>query len=46
MPQTWFKEDWRDRQTFVLSKDWLECMLTSFYLFIEGTEGDPDVQVI
>ena len=29
----------------MVTKDWLECMLTSYYLFIECTHVDPDVQV-
>ena len=29
----------------LISQDWLECMLTSYYLFIEHFKGDPDVQV-
>ena len=41
MTQTWTKEEWQDRQIFLLSKEWLESILTSFYLFLE----DPDVQV-
>jgi len=30
----------------MINKDWLECMLTSYYLFIEQYRGDPDVQVL
>ena len=30
--------------SFPVSSDWLEMMLTSYYLFIESA-GDPDVQV-
>ena len=29
----------------MITKDWLECMLTSYYLFIEHFKGDPDIQV-
>ena len=29
----------------MVTKDWLESMLTSYYLFIECTLVDPDVQV-
>ena len=30
---------------WMITKDWLECMLTSYYLFIEHFKGDPDIQV-
>ena len=44
MPDTWTQEMCEGQPSFPVSTDWLEMMLTSYYLFIEGA-GDPDVQV-
>ena len=44
MPDTWTQEICKENPSFLVSSDWLEMMLTSYYLFIEGA-GDPDVQV-
>ena len=38
------QEIYEGQPSFLVSSDWLEMMLTSYYLFIEGA-GDPDVQV-
>ena len=29
----------------MIDREWLECLLTSYYLFIEHFQGDPDIQV-
>ncbi len=31
---------------FTVTRDWLESILTSFYIFIEHVKMDPDIQVI
>ena len=37
------QEIYEGQPSFLVSSDWLEMMLTSYYLFIEGA-GDPNVR--
>ena len=30
----------------MITKEWLESILTSYYIFIEHFQGDPDVEVL
>ena len=28
----------------MIDREWLECLLTSYYLFVQQFQGDPDIQ--
>merc|ERR1711953_1631635 len=30
----------------MIDREWLECLLTSYYLFVQQFQGDPDIQVL